>query len=128
MQIRDEGKKKTALEVYWLTDGVDRCQVVFVPWHLIKHMGKYICVLAQIMDVYSAADDSNYRRQKVYKNNEFVKAVLILACVATKEKEEEMVYATILKEDATTSKDYTEKDTTMSRKKRSAETKKMLHA
>ena len=67
-------------------------------------MGKYNGVLAQIMDVFSAADDSNYRRQKVYKNNGFAKAVLILACDATNEADKAMVYATTLKEDATTSK------------------------
>ena len=54
------------------------------------------------MDVYSAADDSNYRRQNVYKNHGFAKAVLILACDAKKEAEEEVFNATTSKEDATT--------------------------
>ena len=71
--------------------------------------GKYNGVLAQIMDVYSAADDNNYRRQKVYRNYGFAKATLILACDATKEAEEEMVDAITSKEDATTLKEYTKK-------------------
>ena len=48
-------------------------------------MGTYDGVLVQVTDIYSAADDSNYRRQKVYKNHDFAKAALILA---TKEAEE----------------------------------------
>ena len=58
-----------------MTDGVDRCQVDSVPWHLIKHMGKYNIVLAQITDVFISVDDSNYRKQKVFKNHGFAKAV-----------------------------------------------------
>ena len=65
--IRNAGKEETVLAVYMVTDSVDRCQVGFVPQLLIKHMGKYNGFLAQVTDVYSAANDSNYRKQKVYK-------------------------------------------------------------
>ena len=60
-------------------------------------MGKYNDVLAHAMDVYSEKDDSNYRREKVYKKHGFAKVVLISVCDTTKEAEEEMF-------DATTSK------------------------
>ena len=93
VQIRDAGKEETALAVYWVMDG-GWCQVGFVPWHFIKHMGKNNGVLAQVAYVYNAAYDSNYRRQKVYKNHGFAKAVLILACDTTNEAEEAVVYAT----------------------------------
>ena len=73
VQIRDAVKEETALAVYWVTHGVDRCWVGIVPHDLIKHMGKYDVVLVQIMNVFSAADDSNYRRQKVYKNMQQMK-------------------------------------------------------
>ena len=55
VQIREKEKEETALAVYLVTDDIDRCQVGFVPQHLVKHMGKYNGVLAQIIDVYSAA-------------------------------------------------------------------------
>ena len=64
-QIRDAGKEETALAVYWVTDGVDRSQVGFVPWHLVENMGKYNGILLQMTYVYSSSDDSNDRRQKV---------------------------------------------------------------
>ena len=109
MQIREAGKDETALAVYWVIDSVDRCQVGFVPWDLVKHMGKYNGVLVQTTDVFSTVDDSNYRRKKAYKNHGVAKAVLISACYATNEAEEAMACATTSKEDATASNEYTKK-------------------
>ena len=47
-----------------------------------------------MMDVYSTADDNNYRKQKVSKKHGFAKAVLISKCDATKEAEEALFNAT----------------------------------
>ena len=75
MQIWDAGKEESTLAIYWVIDGVDRCQVVFVPWHLIKHMDKYNGVLAQVTDIKSIVDDSKYRRQEVHTTHGFEKVV-----------------------------------------------------
>ena len=56
-------------------------------------MDSFNGVLAQVTDIYSAADESNYRRQKVYKNG-FAKVVLILECDAIKEAEEALINGT----------------------------------
>ena len=56
VQTWDVVKEETALALYWLTDGVDRCWVGFVPPHLTKHMRKYDNVLAQITDVFCEAE------------------------------------------------------------------------
>ena len=61
------------------------------------------------MDVYSAADDCNYRRQKEYKNLGFAKAALILACDTTNDAKKAMKYATTSKEEITTSNECTKK-------------------
>ena len=61
------------------------------------------------MDAFSGADDSNYRRQKVYKNHGFTKAVLISASDATNEADEAILYERKSEEDATTSNKYTKK-------------------
>ena len=58
VQIRDAEKEETALEVYWVTDSVDRSW--FCSLAPCQSMGKYNGVLAQIMHCFSAADDSNY--------------------------------------------------------------------
>ena len=86
--------EKTAFVVYWVMNGIDWCQVGFVPWHLIKHTDKYNGFLAQVIDVYSTADDSNCRRQKLYKNHGFAKVVQILKFDTTKEAQEALFDAT----------------------------------
>ena len=79
-------------------------------------MGKYNGVLVQVMEVYSAADDSNY----MYKNHGFPKVVLISAYDATKEAEVEMF-------NATTSKEYTKRYNKIQKEKISRNSK-MQHA
>ena len=70
--------EETALAVYWVMDSVDRCQVGFAPWHLVKDGDKFDGALAQVMEVYSVNDTNKHKRQKVYKNFGLAKAVLIL--------------------------------------------------
>ena len=91
MHVCDAGVEKTALAVYWVMDGVDRCQVGFTPWHFVKDGIKFDGELAQVMEVYSVNDTNNHKRQKVYKNFGFAKAVLILEVDnTTKESELEL--------------------------------------
>ena len=59
-------------------DGVDRCQVGFAFWNLVKDDNKFDCALAPVMEVYILNDTRNHKMQKVYKNSSFVKEVLIL--------------------------------------------------
>ena len=40
-QINVNGTEEMALAVYWVTDGVDRCKVGFLPRHLIKHKDNF---------------------------------------------------------------------------------------
>ena len=68
MQICNGGVNDSALAVYWVTDGVDKCQVGFTSCHLFKHCDKFDGALAQVTEVYSLNDTSNHKRQKVYKN------------------------------------------------------------
>ena len=35
--LNDKNKEETAITAYWVTDGVDRCQVGFLPRFCIKH-------------------------------------------------------------------------------------------
>ena len=57
------------MAVYWVSDGIDRCHIGFLPRHCIKHAPKYDGHLAQIIEVYSEHDKmSNSKRKKVHKN------------------------------------------------------------
>ena len=64
-QMRDARKEETAWAVYWVIDIADRCLVGFVLHDLIKHTDKCNGVLAQVTEIYSTADESKYRRQKI---------------------------------------------------------------
>ena len=88
MQICNIGTDETALAVYWVMDDVEGCQVSFALWHLVKDEDKFDGELAQVMEVYSVNDTSNHKRQKVYKNFGYAKAVLILEVVNTTKKSE----------------------------------------
>ena len=70
---------------------VNRCQVGFVPWLLIKHIDKYNGILVQVTGIYTAAADSKYRRQKVYKSHGFAEVVLITKCDTTKQSDEALI-------------------------------------
>jgi hypothetical protein len=49
-QIDVNGIEETALAVYWVTDGFERCKVGFLPRHLIKHKDNYDGKTAQIVE------------------------------------------------------------------------------
>ena len=36
-----EGREETAIAVIWVTDGMDRCRVGFLPCHMVKHAARY---------------------------------------------------------------------------------------
>ena len=48
VQICNAGIEETALEVYQVMDGVDRCHVGFIFWHLVKNGDKFHDELAQV--------------------------------------------------------------------------------
>ena len=63
MQICNAGVEETALAVYRVMDGVDRCQVGFAPHHLVKDEDNFDGVLAQVTEVYGVNNTSNHNRQ-----------------------------------------------------------------
>ena len=44
------GKVEKALCVYWVSEGVDRCLVGFLPRHCLPHAAMYVGRLAQVVD------------------------------------------------------------------------------
>jgi hypothetical protein len=48
----DDGRHVNALAVYWVSDGVDRCRVGFLPKHLLKHSESYEGKLLQVTEMY----------------------------------------------------------------------------
>ncbi len=54
VQIQVEGREETAITACWVTDGVDRCHVRFLPRHMVKQAGRYDGALAQVTHVFNA--------------------------------------------------------------------------
>ena len=52
--LNDKGTEETAISVFWITDGIDRCLVGFLPRHLVKHSARYEGRAAQIVEFLKA--------------------------------------------------------------------------
>ena len=78
IQIWCSGEEETALAVYWVTDGIDRCRVGFLPRHLLKHKTAYNGKLAQIVE-FVADSDSPADRAKSHRCYGLCRAVLVEA-------------------------------------------------
>jgi hypothetical protein len=78
VQVVVSGKEESAIGVFWVSDGIDRCMVGFLPRHHIKHWKKYEGVLAQITEIY-CKDDNNSptKQQKSLKNHGCAIAAII---------------------------------------------------
>ena len=66
-QVYINGHEQSAVGVYWVSDGVDRCLVGFLHHHQVKHLNKLEGALCQVTEVYSDNSDSptNTRRTLV---------------------------------------------------------------
>lgn len=52
----DAGTEESAIGVYWVTDGVDRCLVGFLPRHCIPHYQMYDGRVAQVVEFLNNAE------------------------------------------------------------------------
>ena len=77
VQIVVSGKEETALAVYWVTDGEDRCHVGFLRRHMLKHKKKYNGRIAQIVEIFSDKSESPSDRQKFHRSKGCCRAVLL---------------------------------------------------
>jgi hypothetical protein len=77
-QIFFGGRKETAIEAVWVTDGIDRCRVGFLQRHMIPRAAVYDGALAQVTAVYSESNQwSKEERKKFYKNKGCCVATII---------------------------------------------------
>jgi hypothetical protein len=59
-------KEETALTVNWVSDGIDRCRVGFLPRVYVPHAKLWDGVLCQVVFVGSADDPSSVVRRKFH--------------------------------------------------------------
>ena len=78
MQITGEmGNEESALAVYWISDGIDRCRVGFLPRHLVKQWQQYDGRIAQVVVELYQGSESPTKKRKNVRNCGCCVAVLI---------------------------------------------------
>ncbi len=74
------GKEVTAVAVYWVANGIDRCRVGFLPAHRVKYATRYDGVLAQVTETFCpVAEGDKTVCKKYHCNKGFCHAVIISA-------------------------------------------------
>ena len=79
IQLMVEGKEETAIVAIWVTDGIDRCRVGFLPRHMVRHAARYDGALAQVTRVFSSDSETcdSTERHMFFKNKGYCRAVII---------------------------------------------------
>ena len=67
-QVYISGREQSAVGVYWVSDGMDRCLVGYLHCHQVKHLNKLEGALYQVTEVYSDNSDSPTKQHKHKKN------------------------------------------------------------
>lgn len=62
--------------MFWVTDGIDRCLVGFLPRHMVRHSERYEGKIAQIVEFLNVSE-SKSARERSYKNRGMVMAALL---------------------------------------------------
>ena len=61
--INDAGKEEPAVGVYWVTDGIDRCLVGFLPRHCVHHRKDFDGKLAQVVEFLGSSTSPSARQR-----------------------------------------------------------------
>jgi hypothetical protein len=79
VQLVVGGKEEKAIEVVWVTEGMDCCRVGFLPCHMVRHAACYNGALAQVTRVFNGnpADCDSFERRAYHIHHGFTKAVII---------------------------------------------------
>ena len=74
--LPDFGAEKTAVAAYWVTDGIDRCRVGFLPRHMVRRAHVYDGKLVQVVAMLTDSENPP-QRQYSHHNLGECKAVMI---------------------------------------------------
>ncbi len=79
VQLVVDGKEEKAIEVVWVTKGMDRCRVDFLPCHMVRHTARYNGALAQVTRVFNGnpADCDSKERRAYHIHHGYTHAVII---------------------------------------------------
>ena len=74
----DQGEEETAIGVYWITDGIDRCLVGFLPRYLVRYSTRYEGKLAQVVKLHNKSQNPLVQKRS-QENSGMCAAVVINA-------------------------------------------------
>ena len=77
VQVQINQQEQSAIAAFWVSDGIDRCCVGYLPKTYVKNWKQYDGALVQVIEVYSADSDSSTKRQKIHRNDGLAMAVII---------------------------------------------------
>ena len=77
VQIWINQQEQSAIAAFWVSDGIDRCRVGYLPKAYVKNWKQYDGALVQVIEVYSAESDSPTKHQKFHRNHGLAVAVVI---------------------------------------------------
>ncbi len=70
-------KEETAITVNWVSDGIDRCGVGFLPRTFVMQGSIWDGVLCQVVEVFQKDDPSKLCRAKWHQNKGFERVAVI---------------------------------------------------
>ena len=79
---KDDGQEETAIGAFWVTDGIDRCLVGFLPRYCLSHKGDFSGKLAQVVEFLGNSESPTQRRRS--HQNHGVCRLAIINTVETK--------------------------------------------
>ena len=62
----DQHREETAVAAYWVTDGVDRCRVGFLPRHCVRQAHVYDGHLVQVVAMLAQSKNASERKKSRY--------------------------------------------------------------
>ena len=77
VQVQINQQEQSAIAAFWVSDGIDRCRVGYLPKAYVKNRRQYDGALVQVIEVYSAESDSPTKHQKFHRNHGLAVAVVI---------------------------------------------------
>ena len=77
VQVQMNQQEQSVIAAFWVSDGIDRCRVGYLPKAYVKNWKQYDGALVQVVEVYSGDSDSPMKRQKFHRNHGLAMAVII---------------------------------------------------
>jgi hypothetical protein len=72
----DHNVEETAIAAYWITDGIDRCRVGFLPRHCVRHANQFDGHIVQVVALLAHSENASERKHS--RNNSGVCCACII--------------------------------------------------